>query len=454
MTTSQLGHDDGLAQRLSRGFSWFQPVLAVAITGAVLAVGSLLASDGAKFLLYIGTGVCLGYVLVRGAFGFAGGVKRVYITGEGSLTNALIAMFTITTLVTLGIQWAQSQELVPMGPKGVFGIDNVYPVGLPLALGAFIFGVGAIMAGACASGCLTDIGEGYGRAMIAFVFFILFSVPGEIARAAIESSPLGAAEIPAVHLPSLLTYPGAMIACVIGYGIMYLLVWGYEQKRKREGHFEAVNTPPELRTLPSPADGRSDGATLYRFWHNLFCTRWSFLTSSVMLGILWIFVLVSTGKAWGVTSAFTTLDVQLLHLIGVDFDAEWASKANKAVAGGLINDGGTVRNIGIVLGALYCLLLAGRFRLDLTFRGRDTVYYAIGGALMGFGARLADGCNIGALFSGLSVGSLSGWVFGLFLVLGSALALKAFEGRINIIPPSRHVTSAEQPIPAHRVTDR
>lgn len=42
---------------------------------------------------------------------------------------------------------------------------------------------------------------------------------------------------------------------------------------------------------------------------------------------------------------------------------------------------------------------------------------------MGFGARMANGCNIGALFSGLSVGSLSGWVFGIFLVLGSATAL-------------------------------
>lgn len=398
--------------------------------------------------------MCLGYVLTRGAFGFAGGVKRVYITGEGGLTIALIAMFTITTLFTLGVQWAQEQGRVPMGDKGVFGIDNVYPITLSLIIGAFLFGFGAIMAGACASGCLTDIGEGYGRAMIAFVFFILFSIPGEMARAALDASTSGL-QIPAVHLPAKLGYVGAVIACLVGYGIMYLLVWGYEQRRKREGSHEEVYTPPELRYIPGDADGRTDKAFSYRFWHNLFCTRWTFMTSAIMLGILWIFVLMSTGKAWGVTSAFTTLDVWLANLAGITFDAEWAEKANKHVAGGLINDGGTVRNVGILLGAAFALLLAGRFRFNFSFSGRDALIYAVGGALMGFGARLANGCNIGALFSGLSVGSLSGWVFGIFLVLGSATALKIFEGRVNIIPPSRHKVSVDPTsIPAHRITDR
>ena len=36
---------------------------------------------------------------------------------------------------------------------------------------------------------------------------------------------------------------------------------------------------------------------------------------------------------------------------------------------------------------------------------------AIGGLLMGYGARLSFGCNIGALFSGIASGSLHGWLW-------------------------------------------
>jgi uncharacterized membrane protein YedE/YeeE len=41
----------------------------------------------------------------------------------------------------------------------------------------------------------------------------------------------------------------------------------------------------------------------------------------------------------------------------------------------------------------------------------------IGGLLLGYGARLAFGCNIGALLAGISSGSLHGW---LWLVSGFA----------------------------------
>ena len=35
----------------------------------------------------------------------------------------------------------------------------------------------------------------------------------------------------------------------------------------------------------------------------------------------------------------------------------------------------------------------------------------VGGLLLGYGARLAYGCNIGAYFSGIASGSLHGWLW-------------------------------------------
>ena len=44
---------------------------------------------------------------------------------------------------------------------------------------------------------------------------------------------------------------------------------------------------------------------------------------------------------------------------------------------------------------------------------------AIGGLLMGYGARVAGGCNVGALFSGISSLSVAGWIFGVMLMIGA-----------------------------------
>lgn len=453
MTTPTLERDEEMITRLSRSFPRKQPLIALAILLVCILIGMFAVENSVKFYLYGIAGLCLGYVLVRGAFGFAGGIKRVYVVGEGSLSTALITMFTVTTLFTLSWQWAQAAGLLPMDKNdALIGSANIAPVGLPMMIGAFVFGMGAIMAGACASGCLTDIGEGYVRAMIALVTFILFSVPGEMARAALDSTPLGASIT--VHLPDWFGYPGAILVSLIGFFVIYAMVWGYERKRKRESTVERVETPKELLPIPGDTDGRTDKFFGYRLWHNLFNTRWTFMTSAMMLAFLWIFILVTTHKAWGVTSAFTTWSVGFLRMLGIEFSTDWAQSANAAIDGGLLNDGGTVRNLALLIGAAYALLLAGRFRFNTDFNVRDVTIYATGGALMGFGARMADGCNIGALFSGLSVGSLSGWVFGVFLVLGAAVGLKLFEGRLNIIPPSRHIKLKETKLPDHRITDR
>ena len=60
-----------------------------------------------------------------------------------------------------------------------------------------------------------------------------------------------------------------------------------------------------------------------------------------------------------------------------------------------------MRNLGILLGAAISFLLAGRFKFDFDFKVKDGLFYAFGGLLMGFGARLSGGCNVGALYSGI-----------------------------------------------------
>ena len=62
-------------------------------------------------------------------------------------------------------------------------------------------------------------------------------------------------------------------------------------------------------------------------------------------------------------------------------------------------------------GAALASLLAGRFAPVWSVPRRSLAAALIGGLLLGYGARVAYGCNIGAYFSGISSGSLHGWMW-------------------------------------------
>jgi len=60
--------------------------------------GNIISNISPKLGLSLITGLFFGYILTRARFGFAGGVKKIYITGEGSLTKALLVMFAVTII--------------------------------------------------------------------------------------------------------------------------------------------------------------------------------------------------------------------------------------------------------------------------------------------------------------------------------------------------------------------
>ncbi|NRB57250.1 MAG: YeeE/YedE family protein, partial [Salinicola sp.] len=86
----------------------------------------------------------------------------------------------------------------------------------------------------------------------------------------------------------------------------------------------------------------------------------------------------------------------------------------------------TVMNIGVILGAGLAASLAGRFAPSLRIPLRSVAAAVIGGLLLGYGARLAFGCNIGAYFSGIASGSLHGWLW-----LGAAFAGNMFGVKLR-----------------------
>jgi len=406
-----------------------QPYIGLALLIAVIIFGAVKGMKDQFLPLFLMTGVALGYILTRSRYGFAGGFKRIYVTGEGSLSKALLVMFAISMILAAGLQWSAVQ--MGIDPPG---LSSLKFLNISILLGGFLFGIGMILAGGCASGTLSDVGEGEGRSLIALVTFVFGSIPGLMAQSALNNSAIGQIGIE-LYLPDLLGYVGAVLVSYLLLLILYIIVRKYEDFRKKEGTY--TETVYEDEELPIP-DTVPFKLFSYPTFHKLFVQRWSFMTGGILLAIMFAFILITARHSWGVTGPLTTWGIAFLQMFGVSFTAPVFQSNVLAANNGILNDPGSLRNIGIILGAAIAFLFAGRWTFNRGFKFKDSLYYLLGGFLMGFGARLAGGCNIGALFSGIGNFSLSGWGFFFTLWLGSLFALKFFAGKVDVLPPSRY----------------
>jgi uncharacterized membrane protein YedE/YeeE len=128
-----------------------------------------------------------------------------------------------------------------------------------------------------------------------------------------------------------------------------------------------------------------------------------------------------------VTSAFALWGAKAASAIGVDTAhwAYWSTKANAAaLAAPVWHDVTSVMDIGIVLGAMLAAALAGRYAPVWRLPLRSFVAAVAGGLMLGYGARLAYGCNIGAYFSGIVSGSLHGWLWLVAAFCGNVLGTR------------------------------
>lgn len=117
-----------------------------------------------------------------------------------------------------------------------------------------------------------------------------------------------------------------------------------------------------------------------------------------------VLLAITAGEGWRMATLFV-LGVLLgltLYLTAFSFASSYRN---------LLVRGETVMDIGIMLGALAAAGLTGRFAPRLNMSLRSLAAAVIGGVAMGYGARVAYGCNIGAFFSGVASTSLHGWLW-------------------------------------------
>jgi uncharacterized membrane protein YedE/YeeE len=377
---------------------------------AVIAVASTLIVSGSAYLsllvnwrhgaLFL-VGVTAGIVLYHAAFGFTSAWRMFLSDGRSAGVRAQMLMLVIACLIFIPLLSARTP---------VFGVmlrGSIAPVGVAGVVGAFLFGLGMQLGGSCASGTLYTSGGGNTRMLVVLTFFVVGSVLGTAHASFWESMP----SIGSVSFSQSLGTAGAL-ALSVGLATAIAVI-AARVERARHG---------EVASLTAGASRRG--------W---LVGPWPLAAGAVGLVIVNLATLLLAGRPWGVTSAFALWGAKLGQAAGLNI-ASWPYWAVAARAQSLrasaLTDVTTVMDIGIMLGALIAAGLAGRFNPQWRVPAKSLVAAVVGGLLLGYGARLASGCNIGAFFSGVASGSLHGWVWFIAAFSGTVLGarLRPFFG--------------------------
>ena len=133
------------------------------------------------------------------------------------------------------------------------------------------------------------------------------------------------------------------------------------------------------------------------------------------------------GHPWSITWAFSLWGAKLLQVTGYDLSsvAFWSGAfQQRALATSIFADTVSIMDFGVILGALLAAGLAGRFAPAIRLPLRLVGVSLCGGLLLGYGARIAFGCNIGSYFSGVASTSLHGWLWLVGALLGTPIGVK------------------------------
>ncbi len=388
-------------------------MLAALLAAAWIVLGAYDARGPSQAAL-AGVGLLLGIALYHASFGFTGAWRAMITSRRTVGLRAQMVMLGAAVLLFFPA----------LAAGGVFGIDvrgAVAPVGLSVAAGAFMFGVGMQLAGGCASGTLYTVGGGSSKMMVALFGFVLGSV---IATHHVDWW-WGLASFPSFSIVRSWGLFPAMGATMVLFG---LILWGAGRlERARHGAIEPLfGRRPDgghsFLTAPLFSGPLFSGPL---FSGPLFSGPWPILWGALALAALNYATLLLSGRPWGVTSAFALWGAKGAMGLGIDVTLwpYWRG-AQAALSRSVFFDVTSVMNLGIMAGALIAAAAAGRFAPAWKIPARTLIAALLGGLLLGYGARLAYGCNIGAFFSGIASGSLHGWLWLVAALVGNILGVR------------------------------
>ncbi len=449
-------------------------VWAFVVTGLFLAVsiGSYAANELYIYLsAYLWFGFVYGMCLQYGRFCFASAFRDLFGVG---VTRMVVGIMIATVLFSLTAAFVTATGMSTFHPA---------PLGVYSVIAGLIFGVGMVFAGGCASSSFYKAGEGnvtsvlvilsMALAQVAFVDlggWLNKLVPGSwhasaLAKELPASVSAGDGWFDQYFTGHVWDQPVATFSTILGLenesptgafvgnflvGVLlpavallvlayvYAARKGFLKKWKREGK------------SPGPR------ADLMGIWTMVKSSQRT-VVAGLILGVaagLHMFVMKGLRLKFGIENAGA-----ILAATGHDFglsvrgtvhdpgswavathSAQWLGWAlnklgwddlhnvffgySEGIPNPIFNFAGWT-TIALVGGAAVAALLQNEFRVKMPTLELAT-WAVLGGVLMGVGARLGLGCNIGAFFARAANGDPSGWLFGLGMTGGAYIGVKFF----------------------------
>jgi uncharacterized membrane protein YedE/YeeE len=343
---------------------------------AILIALVLLDHQPLSAMLILG-GFGLGIAFLKAEFSYTASWRRFLTRGEaGGLLGGLIVIAICALAVV---------PVAALMPK--FG-GAIAPIGPSLMVGAFVFGIGMQLANGCGSGTLYTVGGGSGRMLITLLFFVIGSVFGSLLLPAFLS--LGGTD--PVLASDYLGPWGGLAATLVSIAMAAALIIAVA--RSRDANF----VPPR-----------------------------NYMIGGVIIGLLCVVVFAAGGHPWSVTFGYTVWGAKAATALGFDLShsAFWQWPGPKrALVESVLSDTSSLTDFGMLFGAMAAAAASKPFAMAAWPPTKSLLAAGIGGLLMGCGARLGFGCNIGAFVGGVASGSLHGWIWFLAALPGCLIGIR------------------------------
>ena len=322
----------------------------------------------------IPVGLAFGFALSRGRFCMNSAFRDIIVLKDHAILKAvgvaiLVSMIGFAILDKVGV--------ISISPATFFWGANM--------LGGFIFGIGMVLAGGCASGITYRFGEGMVGAMSAVVGLVLVGLMTAMGvfepfvssiRSATTITLAGGANL---TLANVFGIPHHILALAIA-GVA-LILWAVFAKRGE----------------------KAEGEEKVSLYERIFKRGWGWTSTGIVIGLIGIaafYASTSAGRSYPLAITGGYLSTAKTLIMGQNFMG-WLP----------------VMLLSTIVGAFLAALIANEFKLRAP-APKTLIQCFFGGCLMGFGAVCSGGCNITHILSGVPQLALSSMLGGAFIILG------------------------------------
>ena len=398
---------------------WLIVVSAAVISAYTLCI-FLFSSNWRNGFLVLLSGL-FGFILKFGPFGYTCTFKSMIVKQDFSeYRDMLIMLFTGTLLCSIFEMFPSLRPLFPTNPKATLSNSSA-PIGLSLVIGSFLFGIGMQLGSGCASGTFVGIGGGFLKAYVVLPFFI-------IGATIFTLNPFYNfwSKLPKTKKKVTIPFYCTLLILLYLYGITLLIDFLKEKKKKDRKELISDDNgdtkqliPPENekdteKDIKEKEESKST-IKLYSSLHNVIV--------AVSIGIVISLFYLCVGSMIGVMGVFSYIGAYFLKLFGATPE-QW-DFFNGKLPKNMFDVTIFNSDLLMAMGAFVAASIKGVFGKSQNKGAMEYVKGMIGGLLMGMGARMAGGCNIGAMTSGITSSSLHGFIWMFSAILGSFCMLKS-----------------------------